>query len=185
MSLDIDDLISEDSSKATQHSPSTAQTEIDSFLFQSKSVYKTPAPNLGKRKSGEPQDESRKASRLSKNLQAAIGCHVCNPANGVTIEEIESRFGPVSNDRPFGGSRKVSKGKAKYPHSPLCIRFMLGRPCNEKKCGYHLEVTPTSISGTAQDYEPLREWFKNNQKYVVPTPAALANPFLFPLGKVC
>lgn len=180
---DIDGLLSSVTSNIDQLSSSTLQTKVDGFLFLKEKDQCQNQGDSGKRKADTTPDDSTKRSRFSKMLQASVGCHVCEPASkDVTIADIESRFGPseVAN-RPIGGARKV-KGK-KFQHSPLCIRFMLGRKCDEKTCGYHLEVSPTSISGSASDYESLRSWFKQNKTFVIPSKAALANPILFPEGK--
>ncbi|GFH57398.1 predicted protein [Chaetoceros tenuissimus] len=151
---------------------------VKHFIFKS--------TQTGSKRKQQQVDDS--ITKKAKMTAAIAGRAVIRLKPGVNKEEVKGRFGPKKSE-PKGNplAPRGGKGRGKYTKLTLCVRYLLGHDCDWDGipgCGYHLAVTRDSIKGEAQDYEGFRSWCKEFCHLVEPTPVALANPILFPKGRL-
>ena len=107
-------------------------------------------------------------------------CHIIDPDS--TEPDAWKKILSSSLSQPTGAfqPRKNAVGEfALFSH--LCLDYLAGLECaGDVPCGYHLHVDPQSLKHPAKAYQPLCDFFQTHSAIIKSSPAALANPKLFP-----
>ena len=146
-------------------------------------------PTRGKRTRAKQSDKDdkdkdpespEKRPRKGVLLKAPDGRVLCQPASGVTLASLLSKF-KSGELKPYTFQKNEVPPIGKFVSKKACPPYMLGAQCDNVDCGYHLNITPIeNIEGKEHlraNYTKFRAWVTSHQQHFVFTKAALKHPY--------
>ena len=138
------------------------------------SNFETPPPNKKQRIKDSPLQVKPK-----KPIAAPVSCHIIDPVS--TNPDARNQIMSLNLPVPTGGFQPRRNAAGEFPFSRLCLKYLAGLECDgANACGYHLHVDTQSLKHTPAAYKPLRDFIHEHRASIKASPAALANPKLFP-----